>query len=433
MSDCCLLNVFRTFFIPILLALIALGGTACTRGEQEKIHLTFWAMGAEGEHVRELISRFEKKHPDVRVKVQSIPWGAAHEKLLTAYAGQSTPDVCQLGNTWIAEFHAMNALYPLDSLIQSSTLISRDKFFEGVWKTNVINRTTYGIPWYVDTRVLFYREDVLNEIGYISPPKTWDEYLTVARKLKQHFAGTPLKYAVYYSLIFNDGYVPVILIMQNNGRFLKDHYRYAAFDNSATVDALRYYLTFFEEDLAPKSMTRFANLFQGFENADFSMMIHGPWIANELKRRAKIEGKWQTAILPAKHNAVSLAGGSSLIIFRNSPHKKAAWKLIEFLNSTEQQVTFYQLTRDLPSLINAWAVTELKNDRIMQAFYHQLQQVQPTPPIAEWEQIYVKLQEHLEQVIFHRATLPEAIRRLNDDVNRILEKRRWLLSQNLIE
>ncbi|MCK4689629.1 MAG: extracellular solute-binding protein [Candidatus Marinimicrobia bacterium] len=66
-------------------------------------------MGAEGEHIQKLMPEFEKC-TGINVKVQSIPWTAAHEKLLTAYAGNSTPDICQLGNTWIPEFVALNAI-----------------------------------------------------------------------------------------------------------------------------------------------------------------------------------------------------------------------------------------------------------------------------------------------------------------------------------
>ncbi len=59
----------------------------------------FWVMGAEGEVVEQLIPIFEEEYPHIRVRIQKIPWTAAHEKLLTAYASNSTPDICQLGNT----------------------------------------------------------------------------------------------------------------------------------------------------------------------------------------------------------------------------------------------------------------------------------------------------------------------------------------------
>ena len=59
---------------------------------------------------------FERTHPGIRVQVQQMPWTAAHEKLLTAFAGDATPDICQLGNTWIPEFVALGALEPLDAV-----------------------------------------------------------------------------------------------------------------------------------------------------------------------------------------------------------------------------------------------------------------------------------------------------------------------------
>ena len=78
-------------------------------------------MGREGEVVSQLIPAFEKEHPGIKVEVQQIPWSAAHEKLLTAYVGDATPDIAMLGNTWVPEFSAVDALEPLDTRVASST------------------------------------------------------------------------------------------------------------------------------------------------------------------------------------------------------------------------------------------------------------------------------------------------------------------------
>jgi len=56
-------------------------------------------MGREGEVLSQLMPAFEKAHPNIHVEVQQIPWTAAHEKLLTAYVGEATPDIAILGNT----------------------------------------------------------------------------------------------------------------------------------------------------------------------------------------------------------------------------------------------------------------------------------------------------------------------------------------------
>jgi multiple sugar transport system substrate-binding protein len=89
---------------------LALAG--CTRSADRS--LRFWAMGREGEVVGELLAGFEREHPGLTVRVEQLPWTAAHEKLLTAFAGDATPDVAQLGNTWIAELAALGALEPLE-------------------------------------------------------------------------------------------------------------------------------------------------------------------------------------------------------------------------------------------------------------------------------------------------------------------------------
>jgi len=404
----------------------------CYHNKASSIQLEFWAMGAEGEYLDQLVPEFEAQNPEIKVKVQTIPWNAAHEKLLTAYAGQSTPDMCQLGNTWLPEFEAIGALQNLDSLIACSSIVAPEKFFPGIWETNIIHNCVYGISWYVDTRVLFYRKDILAQVGYASPPKTWKEWFDVCQKIKKTSRDDNQRYGVFFSTKLNDWQVPVILILQNGGRLLTRDNCYAAFDNPRTVEALQYYVKFFREGLAVENMTEVANIYQAFSEGVFSMMVTGPWNVNEMRRRVpRIEGRWTTAPMPCKLNCNSVAGGASLVIFKRSPHKKAAWKFIEFLSKPETQIRFFQLTKDLPAVKAAWLSPELQSDPEIRSFYLQLEHVVPTPKIAEWEQIASKIQEHLEQVIFGSEPMEKAIQKLNKDVDRILEKRRWLLSKNV--
>src|SRR5258708_4821916 len=77
--------------------------------------------GGVGGVVQNLVPEFERRAPGIRVRVQQIPWSAAHEKLLTAYVGNAMPDVVQVGNTWIPEFVALGALAPLDAWLAHST------------------------------------------------------------------------------------------------------------------------------------------------------------------------------------------------------------------------------------------------------------------------------------------------------------------------
>src|SRR5262249_6624948 len=110
----------------LLVLLLALAVAGCRGDTRAALPLELWAMGGEGEVAAELMPAFEHRHPGVRVRVQQIPWSAAHEKLLTAYVGGALPDVFQAGNTWLPELEALGALEPLDARIAASTAVARD-------------------------------------------------------------------------------------------------------------------------------------------------------------------------------------------------------------------------------------------------------------------------------------------------------------------
>src|SRR6266702_3627598 len=90
--------------LRVACAMLSVAALAACRPAAGGVVLDFWGLGREGEVVAELMPAFERENPGIRVRVQQIPWTAAHEKLLTAYVGNATPDVAQLGNTWVPEF-----------------------------------------------------------------------------------------------------------------------------------------------------------------------------------------------------------------------------------------------------------------------------------------------------------------------------------------
>ncbi len=399
-------------------------------GASPEITLRFWALGAEGETVAQLVRGFERENPGVRVRVQQIPWTAAHEKLLTAFVGEATPDLAQLGNTWIPEFVAIDALEPLDARIATSPTIDSGRYFRGIWQTNITGGHVYGIPWYVDTRVLFYRADILAKAGYAVMPTTWAgwlESMTVVKRLQG-----PGKYAIF--LPTNEWTQPVVFGLQSGSPLLKDDDRYAAFSDSAFRRAFDFYVGLFRKGYAPVAGNNdMANVYQEFAKGTFAMWVTGPWNLGEMKRSLPpaLQGAWATAPLPAPSGdsaGFSTAGGSSLVLFRGSPHAEAAWKLVEYLSRPDVQRTFYRLTGDLPARVESWRDSALIDNRYAHAFWVQLQRVRPTPKVPEWEQIATRIYEASEQTIRGNVPADSALARLDRDVNLLLDKRRWLLS-----
>jgi multiple sugar transport system substrate-binding protein len=412
---------------PLLMALFG-----CSSARDDQTIVEFWAMGSEGERALPLIDEFRAAHPDIQIRVQQIPWNAAHEKLLTAFAGDTLPDVCQLGNTWIPEFEALGVLEDLTDRIASSPAIDRSDYFPGVWQTNVVDGRTLGLRWYVDTRLLFYRKDLLAAAGHDKPPATWGEWLKTMRDVQ---ARQPEgSYAIL--LPVNEFEQPVILGLQLGADMLRDGDRYGNFSGEKFREAFAYYVNLFQEGLAPKvSNTRISNVWQEFERGTFAMYITGPWNVNEFRLRMSpdMEEKWSTAPWPRPPSGPgsSNAGGSSLVLFKDSPRKEAAWKFVEFLSQPRSQIRFTQCTGNLPPGERAWRESGMLNDKKFLGFYEQLKNVAPAPRAPEWEQIVTgELVKTAETVITGGADMNHALKLLDDKVDRLLEKRRWMLARD---
>ena len=410
------------FSIPFLLLVL------CCSGRQPSVTtIEFWGLGREGEVIVELLPQFHREHPDIRVDVQQIPWTAAHEKLLTAHVGDSFPDAAQIGNTWIPELVTLRAIEPLNARVAASTIIQPRDYFPGIWETNVVRGELYGVPWYVDTRVLFYRTDMID-----TPPRTWSEWIATMERLKR-----ASKDPHFFPLLMptNEWPQPVILALQR-GAELVTHEGDARFEDPRFLEASSFYLDIYRRGLAPVvSNSQIANLYQQFGAGEFAMFISGPWDVGNLRARLPeaLQNTWSTAPLPAPDGTafpgVSLSGGSSLVISTRTNKQDACWKLIEFLSRPEIQIRFYELSGDLPAHRAAWTTPKLATDPQIAAFRIQLDRTAALPRIPEWENIATSIFEYGQLAARGRYGVREGAMQLDRKVDAMLEKRRWVLAQ----
>jgi multiple sugar transport system substrate-binding protein len=410
----------------LLLSTFSLG--AC-RDQDARTTIRFWAMGREAEIVAELIPQFERENPGLRVEIQQIPWSAAHEKLLTAYAADALPDLCQLGNTWVPEFAELRALEPLQPYVDRSRTVVQSDYFPGIWGTNEIGGVLYGVPWYVDTRLIFYRKDLLAAAGYPQPPKDWAQWREAMDAVVEDGrkrASDGERHAILLPL--NEFEQLLSLALQQDDALLIDNR--GNFDTPGFRKALAFYAEMFERGWAPPmSETQISNVWDEFFNGKFVFYVSGPWNIREFRKRAPeaLRDAWATAPLPGPDGpGAGIAGGTSLVLFRDSPRKVDAWKLIEYLSRADVQRRFHAAIGNLPPRRSSWDDPTLERDPYAPAFRDQLERVKPTPKVLEWERIVQEMRLTSERVVRGGLAQDRAVRELDAQVDRILEKRRWV-------
>jgi multiple sugar transport system substrate-binding protein len=354
--------------------------------------LDVWAMGNEGELLGALVEGFETEYPDVTVNLTPVPWDQAVTKLQTAIGGSQTPDVSQLGTDMMGQFAATGALEAVPANFAPAT------YFESAWNTGVIDGTAYGVPWYVETRVLYYRTDL---DGVTEAPGSWDELKAAAKALQDGGADWGMSLGTKNS----QEYLP--FFWSNGGTILNEDGTFGL-DSPAAIEALTYYDSFFEEGLAQNNAAANFDLTPAFAAGTHPMAVSGPWHMG-LFDDAGAEGKWAVAPHPGKDGApgTSWVGGSNLSVFKDSENKGAAWAFVEYLSRPEVQVQWYEEAAVLPSVQSAWDDPKLADDENLAIFGEQLGSTQAPPPISTWAEISTKINEELEKMTVGDAT-PEA-------------------------
>ena len=309
-------------------------------GARGRETLTVWAMGNEAASLPALVRGIDWPATAPPIAVQPLPWTAAHEKLLTGFAGDSLPAVGQVGNSWIAELAAIGALAPVPA--HAMRLLGDQ--FGAVVDTNRIAGKTWGIPWYVDTRLQFYRKDLFARAGYAAPPSGWAEWKAALHKVKKQ-AGDG-NFALLYPL--NEYEQLTTLALSAGARLLRDDGGRGAFSDPEFKAALAFYKSLFDEGLAPRvSMAQISNVWAEFARGYFSLFLSGPWTIGDMKSRLapELQDAWETAANPGPDGVGSAApGGSSLVVFASSAHGEAARELVSRRLAPRAQLALHETT-----------------------------------------------------------------------------------------
>ena len=349
--------------------------------------ISVWAMGTEGENLGVLADAFMEENPDITVEVTAVPWDAAHDRIVNAMAGGEGPDVTMIGTTWMGEFAELGGIDPTPSNIDPST------FFEGAWNTTVVDGTSYGVPWYVETRLVYYRTDLAEEGGVTEPPATWDELKAMAEAIQT--AGA--EYGINLQPGGTGSWQTFMPFFWQAGGDIMDAEGNFTLDGEPCVEALTFYDSFFEDGLTAAAATD-VPLEGQFANGDVGSFISGPWMIGIVTDAGADPETWTVAHQPTEEAGTSFVGGSNLGVFADSDNKEAAWAFIEYLSQPEVQIQWYETVSDLPSVQSAWDDPTLADDPLLSAFGDQLSDAKAPPAIATWEQVAAEIDAVIEQV-----------------------------------
>lgn len=245
-----------------LLAAAGCGGSQSGSESRDVLRVLAW--GTEGSKLDDMAARFTREHPDIDLRITSVTSSAAHEKLLVGIAGGEVPDVAVVGASNMA------ALAHTHALEKAPAEFDQRQFLPAAIDAVQINGTAYGVPWFLDTRVLFYRTDIAAKAGVTAAPTTWAELKEAARAMQSKGG------AKYGISLPTDSWHIFLPFLYQAGADITDGQR-VNLNTPEVAAASAYYKSFVDEGLTPSVVREGFEIAPAFVRGTHPMFISGAW------------------------------------------------------------------------------------------------------------------------------------------------------------
>ena len=169
----------------VLAAAVALGGCTERRDGAGPVTLVFKHAKILGptDPMPGLLREFERRHPGVTVRSEPLTWTSDEQHqfyVINLEGASSTFDVLMIDVIWVPEFAQAGWLLDLSPWVTPEELAPH---FPAAAAAAVWRGRVWGLPWNMNTGVLYYRADLLAKYG-LAPPRTWEALVEQAARVR---------------------------------------------------------------------------------------------------------------------------------------------------------------------------------------------------------------------------------------------------------
>lgn len=376
---------------------------------------------------RAIIEQFERQNPGIKINFQVMPGtsGDILNRFVTLFAAKDPSlDVLSMDVIWPPQFAAAGWLQPLDEWF---TPAKREAYLPGAIKANTIGGKIYGVPWYTDAGLFYYRKDLLDKHN-AKVPTTWAEMISTAQRIVQAENNPALA-----GFLFQGARIEALAnfffeVLWSNGGDILDANGKVIVDNGKGLEALNFMLDLIRRHrVTPPGVTTLPtdDTRVAFQDARYVFLRNWTYAwALFQGEGSKVSGKVGIAPLPrGSAGSASTLGGWQLAISSYSRNKQAAWRFVEYMAGPVAEKSMALQLSTVPTLKGVF------EDSVVRArapHYPSMLAValnaRPRPQISDYPRLSSIVQTNIHAALTNQITAEEAITRMAKDIRALLKQ-----------
>ncbi len=333
----------------------------CTRPEKGTVSLTFTCAPDDSGTLRPLINAFnEKQKGKIHVTWREMPRESDryYRQLASEFKEKTADaDVIAADAVWTAPLAGKGRVKDLSGWFHDA--FDPQDFLEAPLRSAAYRLQIWGVPWYTDAGILFYRRDLLEKAGFSAPPVTWEELKQMARSVMADrkipfgfvFQGADYEGGAANALeyIWNAGGRVMTLNLSVMGEVGQNvmNPNIITVNSRESIRGMEIARSMVADGIAPETVSNFREVdcWKAFLAGEAVFMRNWPNVYTMLSDtdRSQIRPE-QVGVAPIPYAAgqkrsYSCLGGWNLMINARSGARKqeAAWEFIRYLTAPEQQ------------------------------------------------------------------------------------------------
>ncbi len=398
-------------------------------GGGEKVTLTFvnWSGDTEKKAWDEMIAAFQKENPNITVKTDTVPYASVATNIDSRFQSGKPPDLFRVSYIDIGQYTSQDVLLDVSGTFDQAKI---DAFVPGLWEGIVFDGKPYGVPHQIDCTALLYRKDSFQAAGITDVPTTldeawtWDEFATVADKLKGVVKGRQSPFI--YDWQAAGAYRWLSWLFQAGGNLLGPDLKSPAIDSDAGRKTVEFTQSFFTKGWVAKNTSVKATTYPDneFNAGTVAMAFAGSFLVPGINSGVGKKFEYASTVMPRDVNAATDLGGNAVVAAKDGKNTEAASKFLEFIVREDQMKAFCEKTNVLPTLKS---LTETKLDYkirpdLMEPFVLQGSTITPEQvrqvTVPQFAKLNTVLQNELEKAFLGGRNAPDTVKALADAVQR---------------